>query len=228
MAQGIGRQPPELKIAGSNPAGRTKHFLTEYLLLVLGLAPHCPKEAFFYRSNALWDGPLNRQIVRTKANAIFWGWYVVFGTFMLMVISYGVRYSFGVFVKPMFAEYNWPMTIIQLGASINLVTYAFSSILAGRLLDRFAPRWIMTAGILLTSAGLFLAGQVATPLGLYLSYGVLVGAGTAGCGMVVNSVTVAKWFNRYRGLAIGISSMGIGIGTMLMAPLAGDIVKHLG
>jgi len=147
---------------------------------------------------------------------------------MLMVISYGVRYSFGVFVKPMFAEYNWSMTIIQLGASINLVTYAFSGILTGWLLDRFAPRWIMTAGILLTSAGLFLAGQVTTPLGLYLSYGVLVGAGTAGCGMVVNSVTVAKWFNRYRGLAIGISSMGIGIGTMLMAPLAGYIVTHFG
>lgn len=171
---------------------------------------------------------MNRQILRTKGNPIFWGWYVVFGTFMLMVITYGVRYSFGVFVKPMFAEYNWPMTIIQLGASINLITYALSSILAGRLLDRFPPRKIMIAGILLTSAGLFLASQAQTPLGLYLSYGVLVGAGTAGCGMVVNSVTVAKWFNRYRGLAIGISSMGIGIGTMLMAPLAGYIVKHFG
>jgi sugar phosphate permease len=44
--------------------------------------------------------------------------------------------------------------------------------------------------------------------------------------MVVNSVTIAKWFNRYRGLAMGFSSMGIGIGTMLMAPLAGYVVKH--
>jgi len=163
-----------------------------------------------------------------KVNTIFWGWYVVFGTFMIMVISYGVRYSFGVFVKPMFAEYNWSMTIIQFGASINLLVYALSGILAGRLLDRFAPRGIMIAGILLSSAGLFLASHVTTPLGLYISYGVLVGAGTAGCGMVVNSVTVAKWFNRNRGLAIGISSMGIGIGTMLMAPLAGYIVKHFG
>ncbi|MEW6671474.1 MAG: MFS transporter [Thermodesulfobacteriota bacterium] len=171
---------------------------------------------------------MNRPILSIKGNPIFWGWYVVFGTFAIMVITYGVRYSFGVFVKPMFAEYHWPMTIIQLGASINLIMYALSSILAGRLLDRFAPRGIMIAGILLTSAGLLLASQVRTPLGLYLSYGVLVGAGTAGCGMVVNSVTVAKWFNRYRGLAIGISSMGIGIGTMLMAPLASYIVKHLG
>jgi MFS family permease len=55
-----------------------------------------------------------------------------------------------------------------------------------------------------------------------------VGAGSAGCGMVVTSVAIGKWFNRFRGLAIGISSMGIGVGTMLMAPLAGYIVKYYG
>lgn len=161
-------------------------------------------------------------------NGIFWGWYVVFGSFTIMIISYGVRYSFGVFVKPMFVEYNWPMTIIQLGSSINLVMYAFTGVITGWLLDRFAPRWIMIGGILATSAGLILASSIKTPVGLYLSYGVLVGAGTAGCGMVVTSVAIGKWFDRYRGMAIGISSMGIGVGTMLMAPLAGYIVKHYG
>ena len=163
-----------------------------------------------------------------NGNGIFWGWYVVFGSFTIMIISYGVRYSFGVFVKPMLSEYNWPMTIIQLGSSINLVMYACAGVVTGWLLDRFAPRWIMIGGILATSAGLISAGFVKTPLGLYLSYGVLVGAGSAGCGMVVTSVAIGKWFDRYRGIAIGISSMGIGVGTMLMAPLAGYIVKYYG
>ena len=66
-----------------------------------------------------------------KGMGIFWGWYVVCGSFTIMLISYGIRYSFGVFVKPMFVEYHWPMTIIQLGSSINLIMYAFSSVLAG-------------------------------------------------------------------------------------------------
>lgn len=159
---------------------------------------------------------------------IFWGWYVVLGSFIIMVLTYGVRYSFGVFVKPMFVEYNWPMTAIQMGYSINLFTCAVACILTGWLLDRVIPRWVMIIGIVLTSIGLILAGQVKTPMGLYLSYGVLVGAGTAGCGMVVNSIAVSKWFNRYRGLAIGISSMGIGVGTLLLAPLAGYIVINYG
>jgi MFS family permease len=163
-----------------------------------------------------------------KRNGIFWGWYVVFGSFAIMIISYGVRYSFGVFVKPMLAEYHWPMTIIQLGASINLILYACTGVFTGWLLDRIAPRWVMIAGILATSAGLIMGSFINTPLGLYLSYGVLVGAGTAGCGMVVTSVAIGKWFDRYRGIAIGISSMGIGVGTMLMAPLAGYLVKYYG
>ncbi len=163
-----------------------------------------------------------------KTKHAFWGWYVVFGAFAIMIITYGVRYTFGVFVKPMFAEYGWPMTIIQLGASINLITYACTSVWTGWFLDRLAPKWVMTAGILVTTLGLLLSSVVKTPLGLYLSYGVLVGAGSAGCGAVVASAAVGKWFNRYRGLAIGISTMGIGVGTMLMAPLAGYIVKNFG
>jgi sugar phosphate permease len=167
-------------------------------------------------------------ISRLKDKSIFWGWYVVFGAFILLFFTYGVRYSFGVFVQPMSAEYNWSMTVIQLGASINLIVYALSCVLFGWLLDRFTARWIMTGGILAASAGLILAAQITSPSSLYISYGILVGAGTAGCGMVVNGVTVTKWFTRYKGLALGLSSMGIGFGTMLIPPVAGYLVKSFG
>lgn len=163
-----------------------------------------------------------------EEKGIFWGWYVVFGSFAIMVTTYGVRYSFGVFVRPMLIEYGWSMTIIQLGSSINLIIYASTGIFTGWLMDRIAPKWIMIVGILVTSSGLILAGHVKTPLGLYIAYGVLVGIGSSGCGSVVCTSTVGKWFNRRKGLAIGLASMGIGVGTMLMAPLAGYIVKHYG
>jgi len=163
-----------------------------------------------------------------KGKALFWGWYVTLGAFALMVITYGVRYSFGVFVKPMLSEYDWPMTVIQLGSSVNIFIYACASVLAGWLLDRISPKKVMTAGILLTTAGLIMTSVIKTPLGLYFAYGMLVGAGSAGCGAVICSAAVGKWFDRYRGLAIGTATMGIGVGTMFMAPLAGYIVKHYG
>jgi sugar phosphate permease len=175
----------------------------------------------------------NKIILSQKAGAtgsrpVFWGWYVVFSSFVILTLIYGARYSFGVFVKPMFVEYGWPMTVISLAASISLVMYASAGIFAGWLLDRLAPKWITTVSILLTTAGFVAASFVSTPLGLYLSYGVLVGVGSAGCGAVACTAAIGKWFIKKRGIAVGIAAMGIGLGTMIMAPLAGYIVKNFG
>ena len=159
---------------------------------------------------------------------IFWGWYVVLSAFIIMIIIYGARYSFGVFVKPMFAEYGWPMTIISFGASINLMMYASMGIAVGWVLDKIAPKWIMTAGVVITAIGFISASLVKTPMGLYLSYGVLCGIGSAGSGAVATSTAVGKWFMRKRGLAIGLSTMGIGVGTIIMTPLAGYIEENYG
>jgi len=163
-----------------------------------------------------------------KVKKIYWGWHVVAGAFSVLFITYGARYSFGVFVKPMFAEYEWPMAIISMAASINLLAYAITGILAGWLLDKLAPRWIMTIGIVVTTIGLVAASFVKTPLGLYFSYGVLCGIGFAGSGAVASNAAVGKWFRKKRGLAMGIATMGIGLGTLVIAPLAGYIVQNFG
>jgi len=162
----------------------------------------------------------------SKEGRIFWGWFVVSGAFFILSISYGAKYCFGIFVKPMFAEYQWPMSVISLGASINLFMYALGGIFSGWLLDKMAPRWIMTIGAVITSAGFFLTSFVQTPLQLYLSYGILCGLGSAGIGVVVSSSSVGKWFVKKRGVAVGIASMGIGFGTMALTPVAGYIVKY--
>jgi MFS family permease len=161
-----------------------------------------------------------------RGSNIYWGWFVVLGAFGMLSLTYGARYSFGVFVKPMFVEYNWPMSVISLGASINFLVYAITGIITGRLLDKIAPKWVMTVGAIVTSMGFVSVIFIRTPMGLFLSYGLLCGIGTACAGFVVSGATVGKWFMIKRGLAMGISSMGIGVGTMALAPLAGYIVKH--
>ena len=157
---------------------------------------------------------------------IFWGWFVVAGAFAILSISYGSKYCFGIFVKPMFTEFQWPMSVISLGASINFFMYATGGILSGWLLDRMAPKWIMTIGSLITAVGFVLMTYSSTPMQLYLTYGVLCGLGASGIGVVVANSSVGKWFVRKRGVAVGIASMGIGFGTMLLTPLAGYIVKY--
>ncbi|HOO90187.1 MAG TPA: MFS transporter [Syntrophales bacterium] len=161
-----------------------------------------------------------------KGKDMYWGWFIVTGAFLILAASYGTRYSFGVFVRPMFVDNQWQMSAISVGFSINLLIYALSSLVSGRLIDRMAPRWIMTIGACIAALGFILTGFVRTPGQLYITYGVLCGMGSAGIGVVVSSASVGKWFVRRRGIAIGVASIGIGLGTMALTPVAGYIVKN--
>jgi MFS family permease len=159
---------------------------------------------------------------------IYWGWFVVAGAFLVLSINYGARYCFGVFVKPMAAEYEWSRSVISLGASLNMLVYSACAIYLGRLLDKMAPRRIITCGALLATISLILTSFVKTPLQFYLVYGLLLGTGSACMGVVVTNPSVSKWFIRKRGLAIGITTMGISFGTILLTPAAGFLVKNFG
>ena len=158
----------------------------------------------------------------------YWGWYVVLGAFLIMGINYGGRYSFGVFVKPMVLEYHWSRSVISAGMSILVLAYGIGGIFSGRLIDRIAPRWLITAGSALVAAGLFLTPFVREPWQFYITYGLFGGFGSACFGAVVCNSSVGKWFIRKRGVAIGAAAIGIGVATMVLAPLAGWVVKVYG
>lgn len=157
---------------------------------------------------------------------VFWGWYIVAGSFFVMAINYGARYCFGVFVKPLSLEHGWSRSVISMAATINMLVYSVGAIFVGRMLDRVAPRWIITFGAIIAATGYILTGFINTPLSFYLTYGLLVGLGAAGLGVVVCSSSVGKWFIKKRGIALGIATMGIGFGTVLLTPLAGYISKY--
>ncbi len=163
-----------------------------------------------------------------QRKAIYWGWYVVFGAFVLMGLNHGTTYCFTIFVKPITTDLSWSRSAISFAPSITMIVYGIGGIFSGRLLDRIAPRWVMTFGAVTLSAALILTGFVREPWHLYLTYGLLGGIGTSCLGAVVGSSTVGKWFQRKRGLAIGIASIGIGIGSMILAPLVGYAVKNWG
>jgi sugar phosphate permease len=159
---------------------------------------------------------------------LYWGWYVVLGAFLITGINYGVRYSFGIFVKPMALEYQWSRSVISAGMSILMLGYGIGGIFSGRLIDRIAPSRLITTGSTLVAAGLFLTPFVLEPWQFYIAFGLCGGFGSACFGAVVCNSSVGKWFIRKRGIAIGVASIGIGVTTMILAPLAGWIVRDYG
>ncbi len=161
-----------------------------------------------------------------ETKGVFRGWYIVLGCFILMSMNYGSRYCFGVFMKPMAGEFSWSISTVSLAASIYLFVYAAAAVTVGRSLDRAGPRWLVLAGSIAAAGGFVLGAFATTPLELYLAYGILFGLGSAATGVVVCNPYVGRWFVRKRGLALGISSMGVGFGTVVLSPIAGYIVKN--
>ncbi|MFO7569888.1 MAG: MFS transporter [Smithellaceae bacterium] len=166
--------------------------------------------------------------MRPDNKNIYWCWYVVAGSFFIMAINYGARYCFGIFLKPLAMEQDWSRLVISVAAAINMLVYSVGSIFVGRMLDRVAPRWIVTAGALLAACGFIMTSFIHTPVAFYLTYGLLVGLGASGLGVVVCSSSVGKWFVKKRGIAIGTATMGISFGTVALTPLAGFINQYLG
>ena len=163
---------------------------------------------------------------KTNTPRFFWGWMVVAGGFLLMAVSYGARYSFGIFVQPLTDENGWSRSVVAVAASINLIAYALGGILSGRLLDRIAPRWVATAGAAVCAAGFLLCTLVTHPLELYLAYGILYGFGSSCTGAVVVNSSVGKWFIERRGLAIGVASMGVSFGTITLTPAIAYLIER--
>lgn len=160
---------------------------------------------------------------RAHRPRIFYGYYLVAVTFLFMLLAFGCgSFVFSLFVKPLETSFGWARGHVMVGFTIYFVVMGITSPLVGRIVDRHGPRRVIPAGGLVTALGFVLASQANSLLLFYIAY-VIVGAGSAGMGIVPCSAVVSNWFKRRRGAALGIMSAGMGAGGVVMAP----IVAHL-
>ena len=96
------------------------------------------------------------------------------------------------------------------------------------MMDRFGPRAVMELGVALMGGGLLLAPLTTQPWHLYLTIGVLVGAGSVCLGYSGQSLFLPNWFIRRRGLAIGLAFAGVGIGSVTLLPWVQHMIEQTG
>ncbi len=165
-------------------------------------------------------------MIENKPPRFFYGYVVVFLACLIMVVTWGTFYSFGVFFKPVLTEFGWTRTAVSVASSLVFLLSGFIGIFTGRLCDKFGPRIVVTVCSLLLGSGYLLMSQLSAIWQLYLFYGI-VGIGLSGAYVPAIS-TVARWFVRRRGLMSGIVIAGIGVGTMITAPLANWLISSYG
>ena len=162
-----------------------------------------------------------------KHSGVFAGWWVVAGAFLCMMTGYAVAYSFAAFFGALKAEFGARRGETSLVFSISAFLYFQLGFPAGRIADRTGPRPMVVGGLLLVAMGLAAASQATTLWQVYLGYGLGVGVGV-GLSYVPSIAAVQRWFVRRRGTASGIAVAGIGVGTLLGAPLAHELIGALG
>lgn len=164
---------------------------------------------------------------RLRASRVFYGWYVVAAAFAVTFVGFGGAYTFSAFVESLQREFAASRGQISLVFSLAGFLYFGFGIVSGPLADRFGSRRLAVAGMLLTAAGLAAAGAAHTLLQVYVAYGFGVGLGV-GCAYVPAVGAVQRWFVRRRGFASGLAVAGIGVGTLVMPPLASALIAHVG
>jgi MFS family permease len=144
--------------------------------------------------------------------------------FVAIVAAWGTYRTFGIFFEPVSKEFGWTRAMTSGAFSLSTVLNGLFSIVMGRLTDRFGPRVVMSACGLFLGLGYFLMSQLKSVSELYLFYGVIVAIGMSAAYVPIVS-TVARWFVKKRTLMTGIVISGMGVGMVIMAPLASQFIR---
>jgi len=155
------------------------------------------------------------------------GWMAVACAFVSMFICFGIVYSFGAFFDSMSLEFNTTRSATSAVFSITTFIFFTGGIVSGMAADRFGPKPVLIVGGLTMGIGLFLTSRVGSLWVGYITYGLGVGVGVA-CGYVPMLAVVGAWFERRRAAALGVAVTGVGLGTLVVAPLAAALINHYG
>jgi len=158
----------------------------------------------------------------------FYGYIILALCFLNMVVMRGVNGSFSVYYLALLKQFSWSHSDGASVASVNFLVYALASPCVGLAFDRLGPRLLMPLGGLLVGVGLLLSSFAGSLFDLYVSYGFITAIGQGALGFVGHIALISYWFVRRRATAIGIATMGQGMGALIMIPLTQQLIDHIG
>src|SRR5918911_4637071 len=159
---------------------------------------------------------------------VYYGWAIAWTLALTETVSWGVLYyAFGVFLVPMQEELGWSRTALTGAYSAGLLVSALTAPLAGRWLDRYGPRGLMTLGSALGSVLLLAWASVEN---LWVLYLVWIGIGLAMAATLYEPAfaVLAKWFERGLARALLLVTLAGGLASTIFLPLSAWLVGAQG
>ena len=158
---------------------------------------------------------------------MYYRWVIVFACFIISITGYGTYFSVTLFYTHIVTEFDWSNSLVSGSISLGLIMYGVFALPMGWCADRFGPRITMIVAGLFIGGGTYLGFYISEPWHLYALYGGMTAIGMGGAWAPLVA-TISRWFEKQRGLAIGIGSIGGGIGTLFYAPLTECLIQEFG
>lgn len=159
---------------------------------------------------------------------IFYGWYVLAASFAILFLNSGGRMIIGVMVKPMAADFGWSRGSVSSAIFLNLAVYALAVVVAGRLYDRYGPKWVIAGSTILFSAGYALMATMESLWQFLFFFGILAGIGLGGTTVPIFGSIMGSWFEKRRGMAVSLAMAGSCLGQFVLVPVFSEMIDGSG
>jgi len=155
-------------------------------------------------------------------------WIVVGAVWITLAITFGLYFSFPVFFVALVEEFGWSRGATAGAFSLSSIVQGLLSPVVGLLVDRLGPRLVILGGAFLLGSSCLLSSQIGSLASLYLVIGVLGAAGVCSVGWVPSGALIARWFADRQGSVMGLAFSGMGMGVLVMGPLAQWLIAMRG
>ena len=158
---------------------------------------------------------------------MFYGWIVVGASCLIsLYVSGSINLGFTAAIEPIANELGWSYAQVSLAASLRGLEVGLLVPIAGALMDRWGLGRLIFGGAVLSGLGMMLLSRIHSLPMFYASF-ILVATGASAATSILLMATVANWFRRNEGLAMGVAASGVALGGLLI-PLVTGLIDQFG
>jgi MFS family permease len=165
---------------------------------------------------------------RARATSLHYAWVVVAITFVILLVSAGVRAVPAVLMLPLEQEFGWLRTTTSAALSVNILLYGITGPFAGSLMARIGVRRVVLSALALLASGVAVAPLLRERWQLVALWGLGIGVGTGLLAMVLAATVVNRWFVARRGTVLGILTASGSTGQLVFLPMLAHATARFG
>jgi sugar phosphate permease len=159
---------------------------------------------------------------------LHYAWIVALVTFVVLLVTAGIRATPGILIVPLETEFGWSRTAISAAVAINIALFGLIGPFAASVMDRWGVRRVVLAALALLAVSVALTTGMRSQWQLTLLWGVLVRSGTGVTSLVLAAVIATRWFEERRGLVMGALSAANATGQLVFLPMLAHFVDARG